>query len=290
MSKLKELQARYSGKLFTKDIEYFYNQDFTPTAKYAEYMIKSWCNRKTGYGYVNRKAYIVETVQKFDGLLPYIDEKDIYSPKYAKITDVLKVIELAEERKDEKTFVKEDHILVLKETETYIMLIPLTHKGSVKYGAKTKWCTASKNNDTTFKSYTRKDFLCYLINKKITNPTFEKIALYGNDSSSFNGQFDVYKATDSRSDLNELVKNGWNKEDLLEIGIIFRNYIAQAGKYKQARTEINSVIDALSLINRKNIEESIKILSKDNEKDIHKLIVANEEFIKKLTELTNFKI
>lgn len=48
--------------------------------------------------------------------------------------------------------------------DTWLLIRPLTFESSLKYGASTRWCTASRNNPQTFFEYTQHGVLLYLIN------------------------------------------------------------------------------------------------------------------------------
>ena len=79
--------------------------------------------------------------------------------------------------KEEKTFVREEHATILYEDEKTLLVRPLTHRGSLKYGANTRWCTVSKDNPNTFKSYFDSNYLFYLIRKNKEGTKWDKIAL-----------------------------------------------------------------------------------------------------------------
>ena len=163
MGKVKELSTKYpniSATTFKKFLE----SDKTQTKKYLEYMLKMWYDRNVN-GSPNTTMPLIEAVQKFDNLLPYIKNKDIYSTEYSSYSALEKVLSQAEDAKEDATFVKEQHVDVLDETDEYIFLVPKTHRGSLKYGSGTKWCTASRNNREYFYRYSRNGVLCYVISK-----------------------------------------------------------------------------------------------------------------------------
>ena len=166
MSKVDELRIKYP-KVTKVTFNKFVDADYTPTKKYLEFMIKTWVNKPSLTFNLN-VSLIVNVVKKFDTLLPYIENKDIYHKDYADFSLLIRVIENAEILKDEKTFIREDHVNVLADNDRYILLQPTTHRGSLKYGAGTKWCTASKNSPDVFDKYTKKGCLVYLIDKTNT--------------------------------------------------------------------------------------------------------------------------
>lgn len=49
------------------------------------------------------------------------------------------------------------------EDERIVVVAPLTHRGSCKYGAFTKWCTATPSNDENFNEYFKNGILVYFI-------------------------------------------------------------------------------------------------------------------------------
>lgn len=98
-----------------------------------------------------------------------LPNSDIYS--YENLSDITKAISEAEYMLAEKELKNERHIVY--EDDKYKAIMPLTYEASLKYGATTKWCTASKNDKETF-FYTVYDaILIYVINKK----TNSKLAL-----------------------------------------------------------------------------------------------------------------
>ena len=63
-----------------------------------------------------------------------------------------------------KEYAKQIHVDL--DNDKWLVIRPLTHESSLKYGANTKWCTASKNNPYQFFRYTEEGCLIYCINKE----------------------------------------------------------------------------------------------------------------------------
>ena len=83
------------------------------------------------------------------------------------------------------------------EDERITVVVPLTHKGSCKYGAYTKWCVATPSKDDEFKEYKENGVLIYFI---INSPYPEadikqyKFAYYHSfttEMDSANGWYDM---------------------------------------------------------------------------------------------------
>jgi len=247
MSKVDDLRNKYksvSNSSFSK----FEEADFTPTKKYLDFMLKTWEDRKTEAPY-RTTGSIIDAVHKFHNLIPYIENKDIYSKEYygnfGKLTDV---IEAAEVVREEKNFNKEEHINVLLETDEFLLLQPKTHKGSIKYGANTKWCTTTKNNESIFKNYTRDGFLGYLIDKTDTKTgDYKKVALYLEyNSGGINESVKIYDVKDKYGHETFLVEAGWDIEKLFEIFTIFRYHFIKAKENKKSKDFVNTFVSTLN--------------------------------------------
>ena len=90
MSKVNELRIKYpkvTKTTFTK----FVSADFTPTKKYLDFMLRVWDNRLNIEGHITVNV-IIELVKEFDSLLPYIENKDIYSKEYTDLSVLKNVI------------------------------------------------------------------------------------------------------------------------------------------------------------------------------------------------------
>jgi len=119
-----------------------------------------------------------------------IEQNDL--TKYTSFEDMSTQVNLAEMKADIKEM--ESQIHKIYETEEWLVLRPLTYKSSLKYGANTKWCTASQSNYDYFKKYSNNGILLYMINKK----TGLKVACY--KELALNGEFSFWNQKDTRID------------------------------------------------------------------------------------------
>ena len=105
-----------------------------------------------------------------------IQNKDIMS--YKTLPDLAKAIQPYEGQKDisKKQQVKQlksDEAEKVLETSKWLIVHPKTHKADCYYGANTKWCTASKDDDTWFNNYNEKGPLFIIINKRNPNEKYQ---------------------------------------------------------------------------------------------------------------------
>jgi len=90
----------------------------------------------------------------------------------------------------------EKQVVRLYDTDEWLVLKPLTYQSSLKYGAATKWCTASHDNPDYFFRYVKRGVLVYCINKK----TGDKVAAFKNIDTSYEDETSFWDVKDTRID------------------------------------------------------------------------------------------
>ena len=267
MSKVDELRSKYptvSVATFNK----FVDADKTPTKKYLEYFLKSWISRNQNFC-PNTTQGLIKLVWEFDQLLPYISNKDIYAKEFTDISYLRLVIARAEEVKEEKTFIREDHVTVLMENEEFLLLQPLTHRGSLRYGAQTKWCTASKNDSDVFKRYVRNGLLFYLIDKKgAKGKNYSKVAFYlAFNNDIITAGIQVYNSADMHVHLDHLTDGGWSEEEIMRLTTLFRIVFSREKKLKKSKDYVTQFSDTLTKLNFDSLLEHLGILEQTRKID-----------------------
>ena len=284
MAKIETLRAKYPN-MTEQTFNRLFNGDNTPTKKYAEFLLSSWNKKGTSYGGLKGVDDYIRLVNNFEGLLPYIANKDIYS--YPDIPSVVSAVKIAEVEKNEKTFNRNDHIMVIDETEDYIFLIPKTHVGSLKYGANTRWCTASATNPGTFKQYIDRGFLAYLIdknNKKTNNQN--KLAFYfTNKNNLLTQQVVIYNQLDTTISEDDMIRSGW---DILLLGDLITKLRTSLFEYKQqekVRVEVSKTMQQLNQINYDSFFQALKTLrvNPENIEELRSALGMVKSSIKKIS-------
>lgn len=277
MSKIDEIRVKYPS-VTKATFEKLVEADKTPTKKYLDYMLKIWHNRDIQPITVTTTK-IIQLVTLFDELLPFIVNKDIYSKDYSDLSTLKCVVENAELVKDEKSFVREEHVNVLMENDDYMLIQPKTHKGSLKYGANTRWCTASKKDPEVFKRYNRNGFLVYLIDKKgDKQKNYEKIAFYMEyHARPLNDYISFFNAYDTSVTETTFASGGWTIDEMFSIIGTYRYCFM---KYKAIKNEVDSVqsfIKTLNGLNFTSFEQSLLKLE----------LTANTDYISEAKESVN---
>lgn len=286
MSKVDELRIKYP-KITKVTFNKFVDADFTPTKKYLEFMLKTWDKKDNTMIWVTASV-IIGVVKRFDSLLPYIDNKDIYNVCYTNIDTLINEIDKAEIKREEKTFNKQEHVNVLVENDRFLLVQPITHRGSLKYGANTKWCTASKNNEQLFLRYARNGCLVYLIDKtESKSKNYNKLALYHEyHNCSLNGEIQVYNMLDTTSTVKSLIKNGgWDETILFEVFTMFRHFTIQMASIVRSKNVVNLFVKTLEQLNFEEFEKSLnKLEDVDNSDYTSNIKNKVDEFLKKLNK------
>lgn len=278
MSKVDELREKYKN-VNAVAFKFFEDSDSTPTKKYLDYMLKMWDRRAKSNVSITKNKIVVNVI-KFDELLSYISIKDIYDSYYNNILHLISEVDKALIKKDEKTFIKNDHIIVINETPRYLLISPKTFRGSLKYGSNTKWCTASKFHEEHFNNY-KKGFLVYLIDKSgERKPNYEKIGIYADKSFLPNNMYEIYNASDTRTSPTNLISNGWSRDEIFEIDMYYKEFIRFIGDLRIAKEEVNKVVNFMKTIDLQKFQnnlDKLKITSINNISEV-------EETIKKFNE------
>jgi hypothetical protein len=283
MSKIDELRVKYNT-LKAETTARLITGDATPTKKYSEFLLKSWSNRGDN-GCVRTIDGLIKLVKRFDDVLPYIEEKDIYHKKYGYIPTLKDVVEKAETEQELKGFKREDHVEVLYEDDNILFVIPKTHKGSLKYGSNTRWCTASKNNPATFTNYSKNALLAYLIDKTgETTNQYRKLAFYCNwNEGGITSNVNIYNTTDNTCNDKSIMGGGWNDETLLKMITIYRVRFVNYKKIKQSIDEINSFSNTLKKLNFDSLKDSLEKLEQSVEPSYISNLKENiDSFLEKL--------
>lgn len=155
-----------------------------------ENKMKSWLGFK-----ILKSFFSLKQINNFISFCEFSDKKMISDNDISKykcwdklITENYFVLNKEEIKKAKK------QIKVIHEDDDYLIIKPLSHMASVKYGYDTKWCTSSINECDYFYNYTKEGILIYVINKK-TNKKF------GFFRKSFeNSGLEIYNSEDERID------------------------------------------------------------------------------------------
>ena len=292
MSKVEELRKNYS-RITETTFNKFANGDDTSTKKYLKYMLDSWTLKLNGYTSIPSPEKLIGEVKLFDLLLPYNPNKDIYSQEYRRFSDLTNSNINISKIKEEKTFNRDEHISVIYEDDDILFLIPKTFKGSLKYGANTKWCTAGRS-ETTFNSYARTGALAYLIDKKNEKKgNFNKLAFYCNDKNLIlSGGIEIFNQVDTRvSHESDLFGNGWDEEMIIKLIFKYRLRLMEEQKYEKSLSYVKKItsffksfeyekfIDNVQMIKEYDTNEYDKF--KDDMKILNEIIEQTTKGLKK---------
>jgi hypothetical protein len=261
MSKFEKVKQQYpsvGNAICTK----FYNEDWTSTKKYFPYMVKLWDKKKASNDTFT-SASLIKLMKQFDELLPYIDDKDISSEKYKSFGELEMAILKARVIKEEKTFVRDEHVMVLDETDDFIFLTPITHRGSLKYGANTRWCTAARGDEYTFNRYMKNGFLTYLISKndKI-DKNYAKIAFWSEEiSAPFSGEVIIYNVIDDAVLDSQVIDAGWDISLVFKLITKFREKAYMKFKTQQAESNVKRKLQVMGGFDFAGLASDIQFLN-----------------------------
>lgn len=280
--KVERLREKY-GPFIDSTFNKLISGDPSDNSKYTEFLLKSWSQKKIN-NCPSTITDLIGYIHAFDALLPYIEveDRDIYSKKYYDISNLEKVIVAAEEKKEENTFNREEHCDIFVENDEYIFLSPKTHRGSLKYGANTKWCTASKNNPGTFERYYKDGLLCYLISKNDSvYTTVSKIAIYCDiKSQPYSGDLMIFDTRDNQVNETTLINEGWDEDEIFKIFMMYRRIFAEKKKYKNSKDYISKFITTVDSLDFDKFDNHIKLLANGQDIDFIRTVTNKFKDIK----------
>ena len=292
MAKIDDLLQKYSGKVTPATIKKLYDGDITPTKKYSEYMVKLWISSRKSNSKPTTVTTLLSYIKKFDELLPYIENKDIYSSNYKNWYDLTTCIEHAEKIREERTFVREENADVLYEDENVLFLVPKTYKGSLKYGANTRWCTASKSNAYTFTNYKKSGELFYLIRKKPNNNKWDKVA-FNIRSGEHGPLFNVihcFCSEDRSTTTNDILKSDWDLTFMITIRNLMTTYMVFQHNKRKNEELLKKEILKIKSIDIEHITNLIEKVNNGITKESQDLLSTLKESVVRINKSIEEKI
>jgi hypothetical protein len=279
MSKVDDLRKKYP-KVHNSTFERLVEGDTTPTKKYLEYMLLLWTCKRGSTSFTT--SQLIKEVKRFDSLLPYHKNKDIYSSDYIYFSYLVRINDSSENIKDEKTFNRDEHANVIFEDDDYLFLEPKTHKGSLKYGSNTKWCTASKSSPQTFTNYIKKSCLMYLIDKKNSKGNMSKVAFYNEGGNPLSGEILMYNQNDSCITEHNLLSAGWSAQLIADFNIRYRLHHFEWVRIKKSRDEVNRVISVIKTIDLSSLSKNMEILKGIGSTEFDGVKTIIDDFVKRI--------
>lgn len=279
MSKVDDLRKKYP-KVHNSTFERLVEGDTTPTKKYLEYMLLLWTCKRGSTSFTT--SQLIKEVKRFDSLLPYHKNKDIYSSDYIYFSYLVRINDSSENIKDEKTFNRDEHANVIFEDDDYLFLEPKTHKGSLKYGSNTKWCTASKSSPQTFTNYIRKSCLMYLIDKKNSKGNMSKLAFYNDKGNPLLGEILIYNQNDTCVTEHSLLSAGWSVQLIADFIIRYRLHHFEWVRIKKSRDEVNRVISVIKTLDLSSLSKNMEILKGTGSTEFEGVKTIIDDFIMRI--------
>ena len=182
-----DLEKKYSKSYGQPQLNYILNDPFIKKTnyKYGDFLLKN-----LSYPAKSEIIDAISLLKKFDKLSKNLEKKDIN--QYEDLSDLS--IELSDYKsKNQSKKIDETETEKVYEDPNILIVRPLTHKSSCKYGAGTRWCTTDKD-ETHYDRYTSgAQGLYYIILKKFDQSNkFYKIAIHKSPS----GKDEWYDAQD----------------------------------------------------------------------------------------------
>lgn len=246
------IKGKFNNNKISKDeLKHYYGDSINHILeKYSDFEV-SYIFRVLDYMLNDNQVKMLSTFINYDkqNLMNGVDYTSIKS-----FDDLEKLNSLSEIKKMGNELEKE--IIKIYEDKEWLVLRPLTHLSSMKYGSSTKWCTTSENEPSYFSRYSKNGALIYCINKM----TGLKVAAhrdYSEPSTTF------WNMQDSRIDSldtglpysildivrSEILKNKTNHDLMSEEQINKEALYMLRFEYGEKRLNINTAL-GLNVVHR----------------------------------------
>lgn len=279
---IKTARANYldSGQVTQNEFDEFVAMDPSKTFKYVDALLGFYIN-----GHIDDINTLKTDIKNFHSLSErgLISKKDINALEYlefkSEILDAQSKLKVKEIKKNQ-----ESDVLIIKDDEKFLIVVPNTYEASCKYGQGTKWCTSSKNEPWHFSNYRylNKVTLYYIHNKRLpeTNPMYKTSVVV----DRWNDIYECYDARDELIFIDDILKMGINKsifkyippklpKDIIEAYEIIGNAPHRRARYvKILKPILNTSIN----------DDSSNIYLVNNEGKLDVLIISNNNTRKEL--------
>ena len=178
------LLKKYMGEYDMQTLDTILNDEFT---KATNYKYVDWIFNHLDFASTTHALEVLQLVKDFDRIGKNLEKKDIN--QYSDVAELMGVIQSYTSKSQEKKI--DSDAKKIYEDSRVLIVKPLSHKASCKYGAGTKWCTTQTSPGYYEKYTSGNQGLYYIIMKDfdISNK-FYKIALHKgtNDDTWYDAQ------------------------------------------------------------------------------------------------------
>lgn len=173
-----DLRKKYSDKFkeYPDTLDIILNSSDLASSnfKYADFVLRELHPNSS----LDEIEQIIEAVKDFDRFKQSLEVKDINQYDLDGLMNALHQHEKTS--KSQTKSVNPSEAKKIFEDDNILIVRPLTHKASCKYGSGTKWCTTTRDEPSYFNNFTVKNqALYYVILKKFSSDNkFYKIAIH----------------------------------------------------------------------------------------------------------------
>jgi len=193
------IKSKIGDDVATDLVNLFANYDPTPKKKYTQWMTRIYLNGEKLEDFYK----LTDSLKIFDKVKPKLEQRDIN--QYKTIGQISAIVapfedtEVLSNKELDKMKKAEGAEYVIK-TPDFKVIHTKTHEANCLYGANTKWCTASRDDNSQFNSHSKQ------------GPLYVILAGAGSDPRKFQFHYESNQVMDeqdnpiSKSDIDYLSK------------------------------------------------------------------------------------
>lgn len=295
---LKSARENYldSGYVTKEEFEKIKEMDPSKTFKYMDAMLDYYTN-----GYIEDLDTLKTDIKKFHTFAErgLIKNKDINSLEYLDFkAEIMDAQALSKTKKLKK--IKESDVIIIRNNEKFLIVVPNSYEASCKYGQGTKWCTSSKKEPWHFSNYRylNEVTLYYIHNKRL--PETDKMYKTSVVVDRWGEIYECYNALDELIPLENILSMGLNRslfkyippiipKEIIEAREFVGNTISSVVKYVKALKDISLLFeeDIGSIYLVETTDGKLDIVQKSNNSEEYFLIgwFSTMHLIKKMWKI-----
>jgi hypothetical protein len=132
-----------------ESVDYFVEGDPSGNNKYLQWMMKQHAKNGQDMGVV------LSVATRFHQNVQRLQKKDIN--QYKTVDELVDaVVKIGKSKGEQEREIKREGADTIYEDENVVVIKPLNHKASCKYGSGTQWCVTMKSTDAYWNNYTKK--------------------------------------------------------------------------------------------------------------------------------------
>jgi len=146
-SRISDVKRRHGDKISDDELNYLASHDPSGNHKYLPWMAKMFVSQDLSH----KTMELIQTFDSFAHLIPK-ELRDINQFRSAEEFEFVVRDAITKETENRMQNLQERERIKIIDDENYLVVVPLSHAASCKYGKSTRWCISAKDDPEEFRT------------------------------------------------------------------------------------------------------------------------------------------